>query len=60
MSAVAQQSGNPLVAPVQIAHGIAGATVLVGVGENRAPWECRIGSTGAVTSVTSLTDEGAL
>jgi hypothetical protein len=60
MSAVAQQAGNPVVAPVQVAQGVSGTTVLVGVGETRAPWECRVDQTGAVVGVTSLTDEGAL
>jgi hypothetical protein len=60
MSSVAQQSGNPVVAPLQAVRGGSGATVLIAVGEQRASWECRVDQSGAVVSVTSLAGEGAL
>jgi hypothetical protein len=60
MSAVAQQTNNPAVTAMQIEDGIAGSTVLIGVGETRAPWECRVDRSGAVVAVTSLTGEGGL
>jgi hypothetical protein len=60
MSAVARQTGNGVVAAQKITHGIVDETVIVGVGEARAPWECRVDRSGAVTGLTALAGEGAL
>lgn len=59
MSAVAGQTGIGIVAANKITQGVAGKTVLLGVGEQRAPWECRVDNSGAVVGLTSLTGEGA-
>lgn len=51
MSAVAQQTGNGIVAPTKITTGFEGTTVSLGVGDERAPWECRVDRSGAVVAL---------
>ena len=51
MSAVAQRTGVGIVAPMEISGGLSGKTVSLGVGEERAPWECRVDQSGTVVAV---------
>lgn len=59
MTAVAGQTGNGIVAPSKISHTATGRTVVMGVGEARAPWECRVDGNGAVVGLRPLTNQGA-
>lgn len=59
MSEVARVTGNAAVAPVSTAAGPFGQTVVIGVGEGRALWQCRVDDAGTVTGVESLGGGGA-
>lgn len=55
MAEVARVTRNGIVAPVSIAQGPLGQTVVIGVGDNRVPWQCRVDFGGTVTEVVPLT-----
>ncbi len=57
---VTQTTGNPDVVLLGSEFSEAGTSVRVGVGENRAPWNCIAYSDGTTAGIESLTDEGAL
>jgi hypothetical protein len=46
MMEVARVANNGIVAPVSTTSGPLGETVVIAVGEERTPWECRVDSTG--------------
>jgi hypothetical protein len=61
LQAVTQQTGNGDVALISDSgFSEAGTRIVVGVGPQRAEWECFQYTDGSVGGITSLTDEGAL
>ena len=58
LSAVGRETANS-VTILSSDFSQAGTIVMVGVGEQRAPWRCLI-SRGVVQEIMSMTDEGAL
>ncbi|MDK3074306.1 hypothetical protein QO034_14440 [Sedimentitalea sp. JM2-8] len=52
-------TNNPDVMLIGSEFSEAGTFVRVGVGENRAPWQCIAYSDGTTASIQSLVDEGA-
>jgi hypothetical protein len=59
LQAVSTETNNGDVVTLSVEESEANTLVMVGVGPNRAPWEC-LASGGVVAEVTSMTDEGAL
>lgn len=57
---VTETTNNPDVVLLGSEFSEAGTLVRVGVGPNRAPWECIGYADGSTAGITSLTDEGAL
>ena len=55
---VAEETGNPVVAALGSELSEAGTSVRIGVGPNRAPWQCTAYSDGSTGGIQSLTDEG--
>lgn len=45
---------------IEMIYSEANSQVKVGVGPDRAPWQCTVSNSGIVANVMSLTDEGAL
>lgn len=60
LSAVAQSTGNSEVSLLSSEFSEAGTLVKVGVGPDKAPWQCIAYQDGATDGIMSLTDEGAL
>lgn len=58
LAAVAETTNNLDVAV--LGRAAADAPVMIGVGPDRAPWQCRVSGAGVVAGVMSMTDEGAL
>lgn len=56
--AVARQTGNLDARTLSTETGRGADKVVVGVGDDMAPWECSVRD-GAVQGIMSLTDEGA-
>ncbi len=57
---VANTTNNSQVVVLSSAFSEAGTQVTVGVGEDRAPWNCIAYSDGATAGIEFLGDEGAL
>ncbi|NOD49848.1 hypothetical protein GS624_21240, partial [Ruegeria sp. HKCCD5849] len=57
---VANTTNNAQVVVLSSAFSEAGTQVTVGVGEDRAPWNCIAYSDGATAGIEFLGDEGAL
>ena len=57
---VTATTNNPDVVLLGSEFSEAGTSVRVGVGENRAPWNCIAYDDGTTAGIESLTDEGAL
>ncbi len=57
---VASTTNNSQVVVLSSAFSEAGTQVTVGVGEDRAPWNCIAYSDGATAGIEFLGDEGAL
>ncbi|WP_170438537.1 hypothetical protein [Ruegeria arenilitoris] len=57
---VAKTTNNSQVVVLSSAFSEAGTQVTVGVGEDRAPWNCIAYSDGATAGIEFLGDEGAL
>ena len=57
---VTATTGNPDVVLLSSQGSEAGTLVKVGVGPNRAPWQCIAYSDGTTEGIESLTDEGFL
>jgi hypothetical protein len=57
---VTATTGNPDVTLLGSEFSEAGTMVRVGVGPDRAPWQCIAYSDGTTTGITSMTDEGAM
>lgn len=60
LRAVQEVTNNPDQTIVSTDPGNAGTRVIVGVGPDRALWQCIAQDDGTTTGVMSLTDEGAL
>jgi hypothetical protein len=57
---VTATTNNPDVALLGSEFSEAGTLVRVGVGSDRAPWQCIAYSDGTTAGITSLSDEGTL
>ena len=57
---VTRETGNGDVTLLGSEFSEAGTSVRVGVGPNRAPWNCIAYADGTTAGIESLTDEGAL
>ncbi|EHS49622.1 hypothetical protein PDO_3116 [Rhizobium sp. PDO1-076] len=57
---VGRTTNNPDLTILEMLYSEANSQVKIGVGPNRAPWQCTVSNRGEVANVTSLTDEGAL
>ncbi len=57
---VTATTGNPDVVLLSSQGSEAGTLVKVGVGPNRAPWQCIAYSDGTTDGIVSLTNEGTL
>ncbi len=60
MAAVTRETGNRETSIISSEFSEAGTRVIVGVGSNRAPWECIAYTDGSTTRPTSLSNEGFL
>lgn len=60
LRAVQAVTNNPDQTVITAEVGSAGTRVVVGVGPDRALWQCVAQADGTTTGVMSLTDEGAL
>jgi hypothetical protein len=60
LAAVQAVTNNPEQSVVTVDAGNAGTRVVIGVGPDRALWQCMAQPDGTTTGVMSLTDEGAL
>lgn len=60
MRDVTRTTNNPEVVVLRSSFSQAGTEVIVGVGEQRAPWRCIAYSDGATAGIQSLTNEGFL
>lgn len=60
MRDVANTTNNSLVVVLSSAISEAGTQVIIGVGEDRAPWNCIVYTDGATAGLEFLGDEGAL
>ena len=59
LQAVSRETNNGDVVTLRVETSEANNAVIVGVGPNRAPWQCLV-KNGKVAEVMSLTDEGAM
>ena len=57
---VTRQTNNPDVVMLNSTRSDAGRLVRIGVGPDRAPWQCVVYSDGRVGDIASITDEGIL
>ena len=60
LAAVSNQTNNSDVVALSSQFSEAGTNVMVGVGPQRAPWNCIAYSDGSTAEVRSLTNEGSL
>jgi ABC-type Fe3+-hydroxamate transport system substrate-binding protein len=60
LRAVTVETNNPDVVLLNSSFSQAGTEVIVGVGENRAPWQCIAYQDGSTSRPMSLTNEGSL
>ena len=60
LAAVSNQTNNGDVAILSSEFSEANSLVMVGVGEQRAPWRCLVSNDGVVAEVMFSGDEGAL
>lgn len=60
LAEVARMTNNRDVAIIEMLFSQANSQVKVGVGAERAPWQCLVSNSGIVANVMSLTNEGAL
>lgn len=57
---VGRTTNNPDLSILEMLYSEANSQVRIGVGPDRAPWQCTVSNSGKVANVMSLTDEGAL
>lgn len=57
---IGRTTNNPDLAILEMLYSEANSQVKIGVGPNRAPWQCTVSNRGEIANVMSLTDEGAL
>lgn len=57
---VRRTTNNPDLAILEMIYSEANSQLRIGVGADRAPWQCTVSNRGEVASVMSLSDEGAL
>ena len=57
---VRRTTNNPDVTVLEMIYSEANSQIKVGVGPDRAPWQCLVSNSGIVANVMSLTNEGAL
>lgn len=57
---VRRTTGNPDQSIIEMIYSEANSQVTVGVGPDRAPWQCTVSNSGVVAQVMSMTDEGVL
>ncbi|MEM8957512.1 MAG: hypothetical protein AAGC86_06815 [Pseudomonadota bacterium] len=57
---VTRQTNNPDVVMLNSTRSDAGRLVRIGVGPDRAPWQCVVYNDGRVGDIASITDEGVL
>ena len=57
---VRRTTNNPDLSRLEMLYSEANSQLKIGVGPNRAPWQCTVSNSGIVANVMSLTDEGAL
>ena len=60
LSAISQKTGNSEVSLMSSEFSEAGTLVKVGVGPDKAPWQCIAYQDGSTDGIMSLADEGAL
>ena len=57
---VQRTTNNPDQIITEMLYSEANSQVTIGVGPERAPWQCTVSNSGIVARVMSMTDEGAL
>lgn len=57
---VGRTTGNNDLTIIEMIYSEANSQVKIGVGRDRAPWQCLVSNSGVVAQVMSLTNEGAL
>lgn len=57
---VGRTTNNRDLAILEMLYSEANSQLKIGVGPDRAPWQCTVSNRGDVANVMSLTDEGAL
>jgi hypothetical protein len=57
---VRRTTNNSDVAIIEMIYSEANSQVKIGVGPDRAPWQCLVSNSGVVAQVMSLADEGRL
>lgn len=57
---VQRTTNNPDLTILEMIYSEANSQLKIGVGPDRAPWQCTVSNRGEVADVMSLTDEGAL
>lgn len=57
---VRRTTNNPDLSIVEMLYSEANSQLKIGVGPDRAPWQCTVSNRGEVANVMSLTNEGAL
>jgi hypothetical protein len=60
LAAVSNETNNGDVAVLSSEYSEANTVVMIGVGDQRAPWRCLVSDDAVVAEVMSMTDEGAL
>jgi hypothetical protein len=60
LSEVRRTTNNPDLTIIEMLYSEANSQAKVGVGPDRAPWQCLVSNSGVVVEVMSITDEGAL
>jgi hypothetical protein len=59
LAAVSNETSNGDVTVLSSEFSEANTVVMIGVGDNRAPWRCLVSNDGVVAEVMSMVDEGA-
>ena len=57
---VGRTTKNPNLTILEMLYSDANSQLKIGVGPERAPWQCTVSNSGVVANVMSLTNEGAL
>ncbi|MCU0832329.1 MAG: hypothetical protein MUC58_12610 [Rhizobiaceae bacterium] len=57
---VGRTTNNPDLTILEMVYSEANSQVTIGVGPNRARWQCTVSNSGIVAGVMSLTNEGTL